>query len=280
VLELPRLELAAALLTGAAAITLIPHRRNLIGATVESVVWVAFVLASGLCIATFGDPRIQEATASVAWGALALARIQVAFVMDIVGAWTVAHRFMIANWVAIAAGADVLVLVFIRTTRAARQSAPRAHLGEWFELPRRVVRPAVVPAADPLAAIDRRLAAAAHLELQSMKGKVQTSPALARAAAATAHLLGPGHLRLRMVKLAIGIRLRREVLAHAAAAPVSVQIMGRPIARSPQVTAKRSRNSVRHNASRRKAKARRSTIPMQTASLGRRGTAAGVTKKA
>lgn len=215
VIDLPALELATALLTAGAALTLVPHRRHLLGSTLELAVWFGFVLSSGLCIATFGNPKAQEATAAIAWGGIGLLRVQASFVLGILGGWIAAHRFVIANWVVIATGAEVFALAFAATLHEARRSAPRVHLVEWFEFPALAPRPAYVPAANPLAAIDRRLAGVTRAQLQSVKRTVETSPALASAAIGAAHILRPGHLRLMMVKLALRTEWRRENVAHA-----------------------------------------------------------------
>lgn len=229
VLEPPRLELVTALLTAAAACTLIPHSRKPIGSALELSVWIGFLLSSGLCIATFGDPKSQEATAAIAWGVIGLVRVQASFAVGIVGAWTGAHRFAIANWIALAAGVDAFVLAFGVTWRAARRSAPRIHLAEFFELPYPTVRPAYVLASDPLAAVDRRLAAATRTQLGSIRRRVETSPALAKAAVGAAHMLRPGHLRLAMVKLALNVQWRHEELARSAATANRPSINGEPV---------------------------------------------------
>ena len=223
-LEVPTLEVATALLTAACALTLIPHSRTSVGFAVELMVWIGFLLSSALCIATFGDPKLQETTAAIAWAGLRLVRLETASLLSIVGAWTAAHRFGIASWIELLAGVDVLALAFISSERSARKAMHR-HLAGWYEVPNPAIRPAV-PAADPLAAIDRRLAAATRTSLQTIKQTVATSPMLERAALGTAHVLRPGHLRLAMVKLALHMKWRRDQLAHAAS-PASVQLAAR-----------------------------------------------------
>jgi hypothetical protein len=77
-------------------------------------------------------------------------------------AWIVDHRFVIATWLVIVAGADLLLLILMRSMRTSRAAQPRVRLREWMEMPVPVSASsghARVVSADPLVELNRRLAA-------------------------------------------------------------------------------------------------------------------------
>jgi hypothetical protein len=158
------LQFCIALFTGMVAATFIPPVRRSIPRPVEVILWIALVTVCLVGVLSITDPNARELSASVAWGADQVINTAVALMFGGFGGWLSDHRFTIASWLVIIAGADILALMFIGSWRSAQSWQPRVRLREWMELP---VPAQAVPArrrlvyADPLAGINRRLAAAA-----------------------------------------------------------------------------------------------------------------------
>jgi len=157
------LQFSIALFTGMVAATFVPPVRRSIPKPVEILLWVGFVSVCVLGMASISDPNARELSASAAWGADQILNTMVGLMLGGVGGWFLDHRFSIASWLVIIAGADILALMFLKSMRTARPWRPRIRLGEWMELP--VAEPAAVVSrrrlamADPLADVNRRLAA-------------------------------------------------------------------------------------------------------------------------
>jgi len=158
------LQFSIALFTGMVAATFVPPVRRSIPTPVEILLWVGFLTVCVLGVASITDPNARELSASAAWGADQIINTMVGLTLGGFGGWILDHRFPIASWLVIVAGADIFGLMFLRSMRSAGPWRPRIRLREWMELP--VPEPAVVVArrrripADPLADVNRRLVAA------------------------------------------------------------------------------------------------------------------------
>jgi len=158
------LQFSIALFTGMVAATFVPPVRRSIPKLVEILLWAGFVSVCVLGVASITDPNARELSASAAWGADQIINTVVGLTLGGFGGWILDHRFPIASWLVILAGADIFALMFLRSMRSAQPWRPRVRLREWMELP--VAEPTAVVArrrlalADPLADVNRRLVAA------------------------------------------------------------------------------------------------------------------------
>src|SRR5690349_5222623 len=157
------------------AATFVPPVRRAIPRPVEVLLWIALVTVCALGVLSITDPNSRELSTSAAWGADQIINTIVALLLGGVGAWLSEHRFAIASWMVLIAGADLFALIFLSSMRSARPWQPRVRLREWMELP--VVEPAA-PArrqlviADPLADVNRRLAAASAVAATSILARM------------------------------------------------------------------------------------------------------------
>jgi hypothetical protein len=153
------LQFSIALFTGMVAATLVPPLRRAIPQPVEIFLWVAFVTVCVLGAASINDPSARELSTSVVWAADQIINTTVGLLLGGVGAWISDHRFWIASWLVIIAGADIFALMFLGSLRSGRPWQPRVRLGEWMEIPIPAPEPALARRPDPLAGANRRLAA-------------------------------------------------------------------------------------------------------------------------
>ena len=165
-MEVPlQLQFSIALFMGMIAATFVPPVRKSIPRPVEIILWIAFVTVCLVGVISITDPNARELSASAAWGAEQVINTTVALMLGGVGAWFFEHRFTVASWLVILAGADIFALMFIGSWRSAQAWRPRVRLRDWMELPvparDRAGRELV--AADPLTHVNRRVAAAAAL---------------------------------------------------------------------------------------------------------------------
>ena len=173
--ELPLLlQFLIALFTGMVAATFVPHVRTAIPRAVEVVLWIALVSVCVIGVTSITDRNARELTTSVAWGADQIISTLVTLLLGGLGGWISAHRFSIASWMVIIAGADIFALMLISSLRSARASEPRVRLREWMELP--VPQPHLARRellfGDPLAEVNRRLAAASALAGAALLAKM------------------------------------------------------------------------------------------------------------
>jgi hypothetical protein len=157
------LQFSIALFTGMVAATFVPPVRRAIPKPVEIVLWVAFVCVCVLGVASIDDPNARELSTSAVWGADQIISTTFGLMLGGIGAWTVEHKFAIASWLIIIAGADIFALMFLGWVRSAQPWQPRVRLGEWLELPVTVREPTPaskpLTAAEPLAGLGRRIGA-------------------------------------------------------------------------------------------------------------------------
>ena len=156
------LQFSIALFTGMVAATFVPPVRKSIPRLVEIGMWIALITVCALGVLSVTDPNARELSVSALWGAAQVINTVAGLLLGGVGAWTFDHRFVIATWLVIVAGADLFALMLLRALRLAAPWRPRVRLGEWMELP---VSVPLAPArqlvlSDPLAGINRRRAGA------------------------------------------------------------------------------------------------------------------------
>jgi hypothetical protein len=156
------LQLSIALFTGMVAATFVPPVRRAIPRPVEICLWVAFVTVCVLGVASISDPNARELSGAAMWAADQLISTTVALLVGGVGSWISDHRFAIASWLVIIAGADIFALMLLGSMRSRRQWQPRVRLGEWMEIPIPAHAPAPAQrrqaAAHPFAGANRRIA--------------------------------------------------------------------------------------------------------------------------
>jgi hypothetical protein len=165
------LQFCIALFTGMVAATLVPPVRRSIPRPVEVILWLALITVCVFGVMSVTDPNARELSASAAWGADQVINTAVGLMFGGFGGWLSDHRFAIASWLVIIAGADIFALMFLGSYRSGRAWRPRVRLREWMELP--LPAPAMVPqrqvvVADPVRDVNRRLAAAAAVAGASM----------------------------------------------------------------------------------------------------------------
>jgi len=153
------LQFSIALFTGMVAATFVPPVRRAIPRPVEICLWIAFVTACVLGVASINDPNARELSTSAVWAADQIISTSAGLVLGGVGSWISDHRFAIASWLVIIAGADIFALMLIGSLRSAQPWQPRVRLGEWMEIPIPAPEPAVARRQDPLAGANRRVAA-------------------------------------------------------------------------------------------------------------------------
>jgi len=155
------LQFSIALFTGMVAATFLPPIRRSIPRPAEIVLWAALITACVLGVMSVADKNAREVSMAAIWAAEQVVTTVLGLLLGGAGAWISEHRFTIASWLVIVAGADMLALMLIRSMRSAAPWTPRVRLGEWMELPLPgPAAPARQPAADPLVGVNRRLAAA------------------------------------------------------------------------------------------------------------------------
>jgi len=117
-------------------------------------VWMGLVGACAAALIGIRDPQAHALTASAAWGTShVVGTIAGAFKVDALR-WIYEERFVIAGWVVLLLGADVLALALVATKRQAGAGEPANKLREWWVLPRlpgaQSVQPNVATAVDEI----------------------------------------------------------------------------------------------------------------------------------
>jgi len=135
------------------AVLVITFRRKTHKA-VEIAAWIGLVGACTVAVIGIRDPHAHALTTSAAWGtSQVVGTIAGAFKVDALR-WIYADRFVIAGWVVLLLGADVLALALVSTKRQAGSRAPEYKLREWWVLPRlpgtQTVQPSVASATDEI----------------------------------------------------------------------------------------------------------------------------------
>ena len=156
------LQFSIALFTGLVAATFIPPVRKAIPRPVEVLLWAGLIVVCAIGLLSISSESARNLSASVIWAADQVVNTIIGILLGSVVAWIVDHRFVIATWLLIAAGADLLLLILMRSMRKSRAAQPRIRLREWMEMPVPVAASSArarAASADPLVELNRRLAA-------------------------------------------------------------------------------------------------------------------------
>ena len=171
-MDLPLLlQFSIALFTGLVAATFIPPVRKAIPRPIEVFMWIGLIVVCAIGLLNISSESARNLSTSLIWAADEVINTIFGLLLGGVVAWIVDHRFAIATWMVIVAGADLLMLVVLRSMRTSRAAQPRVRLGEWMEMPVPVAPSGAQPrvaAADPLVDVNRRLAAGAAILAAAM----------------------------------------------------------------------------------------------------------------
>ena len=146
-------QFSLALFAGMAAAMVVPPVRRSVPRWMEATIWLGLIVTCWLAITNIQPLSTRKLTESAAWGADQIVNTSIGLVFASMLGWVGDHRFVIANAVVLMVGADILVLVLIRSRRRAAGWQPRVRLGEWIEVPLHRA-PAPVLAAAPYAMDD------------------------------------------------------------------------------------------------------------------------------
>ena len=144
----PLLQFSIAVFTAAVVATLVPSVRKSIPGPIEVVLWTALVFVCVIGALSITNPQARELTSSAFWGVDQVINTLVALLGAGLVGWISDNRSMIATWVVLGWGADILALAMLRSYRKSEGWQPRVRLAEWMELPRLPIpspEPVVVP---------------------------------------------------------------------------------------------------------------------------------------
>lgn len=110
---------------------------------VELAVWLGLIWVCVVAVAGTDHPQARALTAATVWGTAQMAGTILDLVRQGVFQATYEARFLLADWVVLLAGVDVLVLALVVTERQAGVRMSATRLRDWRLLPRlRTARPA------------------------------------------------------------------------------------------------------------------------------------------
>lgn len=142
------LQFSIALFTGMVAATFVPPVRRAIPRPAEVALWMALLTACGLGIMSVTDKGARDLSSTAAWAAEQLVNTIFGLMLSGLAGWIGDNRFAIVGWLIVAAGADVLALMLLRSFRRAPQWTARVRLRDWMEVPMPATAP--VPALVPV----------------------------------------------------------------------------------------------------------------------------------
>jgi len=156
--SLVTVQFSLALFAGLAAAMIVPPVRRSVPRWVEACIWLGLIVACWMAVTSFEGANARRVTASAAWGADQIVNTSIGLMFAGVFGWMHDHRHVIANAVVTLLGADILLLVLVRSHRKAQELQPRIVLGDWVEFP--IHRePAMAHAAVPYAMVELNLRA-------------------------------------------------------------------------------------------------------------------------
>lgn len=142
-------EFLIAVFTGLILYTTFKRRTPL---PLEIALWIGLVWVCVVAVAGAHDPQARALTSAAVWGASQMLGTVASLTEQGVFQWLLDRRFVIADWVVLLFGVDLLVLTLLLTRRQARGWQPRVRLGgDWMELPR-LTRPVAAPV--PVSGVD------------------------------------------------------------------------------------------------------------------------------
>ena len=152
------IELSIAVCAGLVLATLVTPLRRAMPSWFEGLIWLGLIVSCWLAITGLQSGSPQQMTETALWGAWRVALTSIELVLAGFVGWMLDHRFAIASWFVLVAGADSLLLALLDSRRQAAAFQPRMVLGEWFELPvtRQPAPGHIAVTASPFDAINRR----------------------------------------------------------------------------------------------------------------------------
>ncbi len=103
---------------------------------VELALWVGLIWVCVLGVTSTHSQQARALTGAAVWGASQMVGTVAGLAGQGAVQWVVDRRFLIADWVVLLFGVDLLALTLLMTRREAAGWQPRVRLGEWMELPR------------------------------------------------------------------------------------------------------------------------------------------------
>jgi len=128
-------QFSVALFAGLAAAMIVPPVRRSVPRWVEACIWLGLIVACWMAVTSFEGANARRVTASAAWGADQIVNTSIGLMFAGVLGWMHENRYVIANAVVTLLGADILLLVLVRSHRKAQELQPRIVLGDWVEFP-------------------------------------------------------------------------------------------------------------------------------------------------
>ena len=119
----------------AVIVVVLTFRRNT-PRPVELLAWGGLIWVCIMGVTATREEHARALTAAAVWGAGQMVGTLVWLGLQGVIDWIAQRRFMIADWVVLLFGVDLLVLVLLSTRRQGLGWRPRVRLRDWMELPR------------------------------------------------------------------------------------------------------------------------------------------------
>lgn len=126
---------------------------------VELVLWIGLVWVCVLGITSTHDKQARQLTQAAVWGSTQIMGSMAGLMGQGFMGWVSQNRILVADWVVLIFGLDLLALVILRTHRRSAGWQPRVRLRDWMEMPRpgtAAVQPALAPAGSGVDEINQR----------------------------------------------------------------------------------------------------------------------------
>lgn len=103
---------------------------------IELALWIGLIWVCVLGVTSAHDKQTRALTAAAVWGSTQVMGTIAGLTGQGISTWIYENRVMVADWVVLLFGFDLLVLVLLRTHRQTRGWQPRVRLRDWMEMPR------------------------------------------------------------------------------------------------------------------------------------------------
>jgi len=104
--------------------------------SVELLAWGGLIWVCIMGVTGTHEAHARALTAAAVWGASQTIGTFASLASQGAMQWIFERRFIIADWVVLLFGVDLLVLVLLSTRRQSAGWQPRIRLRDWMELPR------------------------------------------------------------------------------------------------------------------------------------------------
>jgi hypothetical protein len=128
--------IAESLIGAFVAMALVVTFRRGTSRVIEFAVWIGLIWVCIVAVTGGGDPQARALTTAAVWGSAQVAGMVIDLARQDVLRWAYETRFLIADWVVLLVGVDVLLLALVATRRQADGGMPMTKLREWWVLPR------------------------------------------------------------------------------------------------------------------------------------------------